>query len=531
VVSARARRRLVTALGALLVAAAAASVASAPASVGAAAVSVGAATAGGVGAAAAGVSVRVGAAPSAIRPINAGFVGLGLEYKSIPQLVGPASSVNPVLVQLIRNMAPGGRPVIRIGGLSTDRTWWPVPGVARPIGMTYALTPEWMARTRALVDALDGRLILGLGLQADDPRIDAVEARTMLAALGQRHIAALEIGNEPELYRTIAWYRLLAGHPVPWYLAEGTPIFSRGPGYGPQQYLAEFARAMSGLPRVPIAGPGTGNLGWLGVFAGRFLAPGSRERMLTWHAYGASQCDHDPASPGYPSVAHLLSVADSRAIVAGIGPLIGLAHRDGGHFRIDEMGPVSCNGHPGVSNVFASALWVMDALFQAAADAVDGVNIHTFPNGLNSLFDFTDAAGRWSAVVHPLYYGVLMFERAAPAGSRLLPTASSDPDVRAWATVGRAGHVRVLLINDRVDAPADVAVTVDGRHGVAGVQRLTAPGVGAHAGVTLGGQTYGPATTTGVLSPSVPVTLAPQGGSYALTLPPASAALLTIPAT
>ena len=43
-------------------------------------------------------------------------------------------AAQPVLVELIRNLDPMGRPVIRIGGLSTDHSWWPVPGMKAPLG-------------------------------------------------------------------------------------------------------------------------------------------------------------------------------------------------------------------------------------------------------------------------------------------------------------------------------------------------------------------------------------------------------------
>jgi len=104
------------------------------------------------------------------RPVASGFLGLALEYRSIPQWIGAGpSGADPVLVQLIRNLVPGGRPVLRIGGQSTDRTWWPVPGLRRPIGITYDLTPQWIADARALAQATDARLLLGVGLEADQP--------------------------------------------------------------------------------------------------------------------------------------------------------------------------------------------------------------------------------------------------------------------------------------------------------------------------------------------------------------------------
>ena len=73
-------------------------------------------------------SLSVG--PGAVTPpIAQDFLGLAFEYSAIRGWVGSGTAPpNPVLVQLIRNLDPVGRPSIRIGGLSTDRSWWPVPG-------------------------------------------------------------------------------------------------------------------------------------------------------------------------------------------------------------------------------------------------------------------------------------------------------------------------------------------------------------------------------------------------------------------
>ena len=61
--------------------------------------------------------------------IPGGFVGLSLEYPAVAAYAGTdPSAVNPVFLQLIRNLNPGQLPVLRIGGDSTDWTWWPVVG-------------------------------------------------------------------------------------------------------------------------------------------------------------------------------------------------------------------------------------------------------------------------------------------------------------------------------------------------------------------------------------------------------------------
>jgi hypothetical protein len=463
------------------------------------------------------------------RPIAADFLGLSLEYRSIPGLAGPElRSINPVLVQLIRNLVPRGRPVLRIGGQSADRTWWPVGGMSRPLGITYNLTPGWMTSARALAEATDARLILGVGLEANRANIDAIEASQLLGGLGRQYVAALEIGNEPELYTVVPWYRKLHGAPIPWYSHVGVPVFSRRPGYNHNAFLGEFARTVSVLPRLPIAGPEVGLVPWLDGFR-RFVAPASRVRIVTWHAYGLSQCVTVPSSPLYPTVAHLLALTASRAMVSGTSSDVALAHRAGASFRVDEMNSVTCNGRVGVSNTFASALWVMDALFTIAAGGVDGVNIHTFQNAANGLFDFDCSNGQWIGTVHPLYYGALTFAQAAPPGSRLLTISSGNQDqVRAWATLAPDRRIRVLVINDSLTRSARALVHTPITAGLASIERLRAPSAYATGGVTLGGESFGARTNTGLLPTPQVNTVAPRSGVYPITLPAASAALVTL---
>jgi hypothetical protein len=464
------------------------------------------------------------------RPIPAGFIGLALEYRSIPALTGfGPRSVNPVLVRLIGNLAPGGRPVLRIGGQSTDRTWWPAPGVRRPTGVTYDLAPRLTGAIQALAEAAGARLILSVGLEANRPRLDVIEAHQLLQRVGRRYVEALELGNEPELYPVTPWYVELNGHPAPWYSHAGTPIFSRPPGYDPATFVGEFSRALRVLPSVPVAGPDTGSLRWLDGFRA-MVTRRSRVRVVTWHAYGLNQCVTDPVSPVYPTVGNLLAPRASRGIVNGISPYVALAHQVGASFRVDEMNSVTCNGRAGVSNTFASALWAMDALFTIAGEGVDGVNLHTFQGAANGLFDFHRSRGRWQGTVHPLYYGVLAFAHAAPPGSRLLRVHAGDPaQARAWATIGRDRRTRVLLINDSLLHSALAVVRTPTGPGPASLERLRAPSAFATGGVTLGGRRFGARTDTGLLAAPLPRLVAPRAGAYAVTLPAASAALLTLP--
>ena len=463
------------------------------------------------------------------RRIPANFLGLALEYNTIPQLAGATpQSVDPVFAQLLRNLDPSGQPVIRVGGQSTDRAWWPVPGMAQPLGVTYNLWPGWTADARSLAQATGAKLLLGINLQANRTRISQLEGKELVAGVGRQYIDALEIGNEPDLYAIFPWYRTQNGKPIPWYSPTGTPVYARRPSYDPQDFVQEFERTAKLLPRLPLAGPETGTGPWMSAFSA-LVSRRSRVRILTAHAYGLNQCVTDPQSLVYPSVPNLLSITNSRDLADGLGPYIALAHRDGGTFRIDEMGSISCNGRPGVSNTLASALWVMDSLFDLASQGIDGVNLHTYPNSDNGLFDFKKIDGQWQGAVHPLYYGALMFEQAAPAGSRLLRIeAPAQTQLRAWATLGADHRIRILLINATLHSTAQTRVHVGGA-GSAAIERLAASSAYATAGLQLGGQSFGTDTATGVLPAAVPEAIESRAGTYTVSLAPGSAALLTLP--
>ena len=105
-------------------------------------------------------ALTVSATPTG-RAIAPGFLGLSLEYTAVPAYAGKdPKAVDPVFEQLIRNLAPGAAPDLRIGGDTTDWTWWPVPGVAKPGGIRYSLNKNWLGVTAALAHAVGARVIL-----------------------------------------------------------------------------------------------------------------------------------------------------------------------------------------------------------------------------------------------------------------------------------------------------------------------------------------------------------------------------------
>jgi hypothetical protein len=466
------------------------------------------------------VRIAVSDSPTG-RPVAPGFVGLSLEYTTVEAYAGrDPRAINPVLVRLIGNLASHERPVLRIGGDSADWGWVRTRGLRRPKGVRFALGQRWVNVTRALAAETSARLILDLNLEANSPRAMAAQARAF-RGVGRRALTAFELGNEPELFGSVPWIQTSPTHRV----------FGRRHGYKFENYVREFERFAKVLPRsVPLAGPATGGPRWIPRVAS-FLAAEPRARLATIHLYPLHRCYVNQLGPTGPSIPNLLSPPASAGLAAGIAPYVSEVHALGAKLRVDELNSVSCSGAPGVSDTFASALWALDVLFHLAQAGVDGVNFHTHVQAYYRPFYFSQVHGHWRANVAPIYYGMLAFARAVPAGSRLLKVSSpAGPTLRVWATHAPDHRTRVVVINvsPRRSRMVDVKLPPGGNRPVT-VQRLIAPALAATSDVTLGGRAVAENTTTGRLAGEA-ITLHPQrtgSGAYRFWIPAASAAILT----
>lgn len=468
-----------------------------------------------------GPSVLTVGAPDPIQPIAPGFVGLSLEYWAVPAYAGadPAAT-NPVFVRLIRNLTDRAAPVLRIGGVTTDNSWWPARGVTQPAGATFRLTRRWVAITRALADRLGARLILGINLEADSTAVAGAEGRALVSGIGGDRIEALEPGNEPELYGSFKWG------------FSGAP--GRPAGYDFAAFEQDFTRIAAALPKVPLAGPTDGAPSWFRDL-GPFLSAEPRVKVATLHRYPLQQCFVTPDQPNYPTIANLLAPSSSTPQADSVIGAVKAAHARGVPVRIDEMNTISCGNVPAVGESFASALWALDTLFAMARVGVDGVNIHTFPDVGTQLFSFRHVRGQWRGKVEPEYFGLAMFAQAAPPGARLLAVSPGGvAGLHAWATRASDGTIRVVLINEgsRADTVAlrlrDTTVTGGAASAAIGtLERLQAPSTAATGGVTLAGQGFG--ATTGLPAGRRETSaVASAHGEYRVSVPAGSAAMLTL---
>ena len=468
------------------------------------------------------------------RRVPRGFLGLSIEFQGVRAYTGSdPHAIDPVFEALVRGLSPGQAPVLRIGGNSTDQSYVPGPGVTAPRYVAYRLTDGWLATTSALAHDLGARMTLGLNLAADEPKLDAAEARAYLHWFGRGSIAALEIGNEPNLYAQL--HELL--------LPDGHHVKARTHGFGPSDYAREVAEVTAALPRTDpawvFAGPALAaseSPASAGVWVRRMsalLRAAPAQRTLTVHRYPQLQClKGHVSSPQYPTIGHLLSAYSTSGLAAGVRQWVRIAGAQGRTVRVDELNSVACRGRAGVSDTFASALWATDALFSLVRVGVAGVNVHTtpIPETAYELFAFSHAGGRWSAAVRPDYYGLKLFADAAPAGSRLLDVrgAEHSGSLSVWATQGPDGSDRLVLIDKDPGHARTVTVPMPRGAHTATLERLTAPSLTSTGGVRLGGRTFGARTDSGRLA--APVTVpAPRArrGQVVVRVAGGSAALVT----
>jgi hypothetical protein len=465
-------------------------------------------------------------------PLPQSFLGLSQEYTlALPQVGPPESSTNPVLVALYDNLARfgSGVPTFRVGGGTTDTTWFGSSSRRAPRGATYRLTDRWLAGVGRFLKRTGAPAILGLNLAADDRRVATDWARRAQAALSARPPLRFELGNEPDTYGTL---------PVPGASGPGAPTI-RPKGYGLQEYLPEAARFVRALRRLHpsplLAGP---------AFACKLDCTTALPRVLrsrklrfdlaTVHRYPLTACRGGKVRP---TIASLLATDTNRGPLHELATLAASAKRAGVRLRVTETNSVSCGGAEGVSNVFAAALWGADWIFGLQVAGIAGADFHG-SSPLYAPFQTRLFHGTYLGVVKPLYYGMLLFAEATAHRSRPVfvqgaPVGpATPPNLKLWAFEDRTdGVVRVALINKELSRGGTVRISVPGAAGRATVKRLLAPGPDAKQGITWGGQGFAVPTPDGRLTGRLVLERVRRDGAstFAIRMPEASAALLTVP--
>jgi hypothetical protein len=462
---------------------------------------------------------------------------VGLSYE-LAQLTDPQffSASNRDLVAYFRLLSPRG--VLRIGGNTSEFCWFQAnasttaPQLRVPAGnfdanwmphQLFAIAPEAIDEMAGFLEATGWRLIYGLNFGNGTPERAAAEAAYVAQKVGGR-LEFFQIGNEPDFYRN-------ANNGL------------RPPNWDFADYLKEwtaFAEAVAAkVPDARFGGPDVGaSSDWVTRF-GEELPTTIRPRLaaLTGHYYAEGP-------PDDPRVTASRLLAGNAKIPAEMKRIEETARAHSLVYRMSEGNSCYRGGKPGMSDGFASALWVGDYLLQLAALGCAGVNLHggggafltaglgghtpglavakvrqTVRNGFYT--PIQSEPGR-QAKAMPIFYGMLLVSQFA--GCNLLQVKVDMQGVNATAYAARHKRgFKVAIFNKDEFQAIDIAIHAPRRVQAASAWRLQAPALNSTGGVTLAGAEI---EAHGLWSPRVTEPLEIGNGVPRIHLSAASAALL-----
>lgn len=292
---------------------------------------------------------------------------IGLSYEAM-QLEDSSffSPANTGLVAQFRAISPRG--VLRLGGNTSEFGWWKPTASSQPPVRShrafvngepppttiFAITPEAVRTLDGFLRATGWTCIYGLNLGFGTAEADAEEARYVSQTLGPR-LQYFQLGNEVDIFG-----RHLRD-PKTWgvdeYLKEWVPL-----ALAVQKAVPS---AKFGMPDV------ASDVSWLPKIAERWPSLAEKPHVITLshHYYWGGP-------PEKPS----LNIASLLQPDAAVMRKATLAHQAatkmGLPYRMTEGNTVYRGGKPGLSDVFAAALWTADYLLELMSLGYCGVNLH-----------------------------------------------------------------------------------------------------------------------------------------------------------
>ena len=411
----------------------------------------------------------------------ADFVGLSYE---VQQLTDPTffSLQNTGLIREFKALSQHG--VLRLGGNTSEFAYWrptlssPEPEhpktrevVGEPKAEFYAVTEEAVRNLAVFLNATGWTCIYGIGMGTNVPERAAAEAEFVARTLGP-NLQYFQIGNEADLFD-----RHLRD-PQTW---------------SPKTYLDEWltlARAVEA--RVPDAKFGmpdvASEFSWLTEIAELWPSIQNPPHVTTvthHHYFGG------PATNPEVNIPNLLKPATMAKVQKTADTATAAARIVGGRVRMTEGNTCYRGGKPGVSDVFAAALWAADYSLLLASNNYSGINLHggTGKSVANSvggslpgdglLKQKGETAEQIATHPHPFYtpiatfgseyklepvaYG-LKFAGSFCGGTFLsadltAKIQAAGVDASAYAVKLDSGHTSVIILNK--DAEKDLHLVLD----------------------------------------------------------------------
>lgn len=422
--------------------------------------------------------------------VSSQFEGLSYETAILSQNPEYLNTENKILINLVQNLGHG---VLRIGGNSSDLMDWADNSI--DTAKKNIVTREQIDRLADFSKATGWQVIFGLNLVNRNAGAAANEAAYVYKKLGH-NLLSLQNGNEPDAY----------------FLAP------RPRSYSYTDYCAEwynyFKTIRKSVSQAPFAGPDVTqfNNTWLKNFT---THEGANIKMIDGHYYITG-----PASD--PSIVYGDVLNDNKRLYQYLSTLRAVSAANKKPFRISECNTISGQGKPGVSNVFASALWALDFMWKVADNGGQGVNFH----GGNMSFVYSPIAHPGDAyVARPEYYAMLAFKYGA-VGQTIIPVTMEHRDYNLGAHAVISANKKtysVTLINKEIKTDAVFTLKFTKPINNVSIARLTSSGIIGENVTFAGSQVNADGTFTPDITEKYQLT-----NSYTVTvrIPAASAAVV-----
>ena len=418
---------------------------------------------------------------------------MGLSYEKSAMTYSYFHVSNRHLIALFRRLGDG---VLRIGGGSVDQVMW-TPDAA---GTHLQVTPAEIKALAGFLQATGWLCLYGVNFATSTPAQAAEEVAYAVSVLGS-NLLGIEIGNEPDEYG------------IPGNFFAGNWTF--------EDYLVRWNMFRSAIlqsaPDVAITGPAAagGNhiTTWTLPFGQAVTA--AEITLLTQHYYRASG--------GSPTATAAFLISPDSQLTGELTILNAGAQQLGIPYRISECNSFYSGGAPGVSNSYASSLWVIDFLFDVALGGGTGVNMH----GGGRSPGYTPIADDSGGVIEtrPEYYGLLLFTLAGPGTLLETQLSAGTADATAYAVRTMSGGLNLVVVNKDTLQNLILTIATNQNIQLATLQTMTGASLGATSGVTIQGATVNP---DGTFFPSNPGTLTPAGTQTTCFIPALTAALISI---
>ena len=431
------------------------------------------------------------------------FVGLSYDKLSLFEPEFTASNTN--MIAMFKRI---GVSVLRLGDGSNSA--WTPNGKG---GTSGQIAPPDVANLAGFLKAADCQCIYGTNLAgafpgfkaptvATSPALAAAELNYAYQEMGSL-LLGVEIGNEVDDYMYAGG--LLYG--LGWTLTAFETLWG-------QFHTAILAQT----PSISFTGPADGTSIWtipFGQFEGK-----SQLSLLTQHYYRGDGT--------LPSATAANLITPDTTLLTLLQQLNTGAQGIAIPYRISECNSYYNGGTSGVSNSYASALWVIDFMFNCVQGGSSGVNFHG-----GSTLSYTPIADNNGTVIgaRPIYYGILMFALAGQgtlyssnltAGSLNATAYSVKTSTGLNIIINNKDSAQNLQVSIALPQTATTATLFEMTQSSSGVQGAT---LTATAGVTIQGAIV---NSDGTFAPNAPYTLTTGSTHLNCYVPYLSAVLIQI---